>query len=369
MTVKVQGNLTPKLKLPILLLCGLDSLYVSYFLSTGESEIDFDELAYRKERARGARTEEVAAITLGSETFALRPFGRHPYTYVLTGSDFEISLAEHMQPTCYVRFSSVGLWLQGLDELSARFERWCQSLGLRVLRPEVVSRADWAFDYCLPTIDFTEDHFLSRATKDSKWREHGRAQTFQFGKDETVVRVYDKAREIEQQSAKSWFFDLWQQREGVWRVEAQVRGERLRAAGIRTIDDLKALQNDLLRELATAHTSLRVPGADSNRSRWKLHPLWRAFVEDIAALPQTGLVKAIDDPACIKWRLLRQGMALYGSLKGVAALLQARDGLELPPTLQATLAALPALLRPHHNRELWSADVQQRVTKLELGLW
>ena len=37
--------------------------------------------------------------------------------------------------------------------------------------------------------------------------------------------------------------------------------------GIHTIGELKELQNDLLRELATDHTTLRRPGNDTNRAR------------------------------------------------------------------------------------------------------
>ena len=47
---------------------------------------------------------------------------------------------------------------------------------------------------------------MSLASKDSKHREGGRIQTLTFGRDDVVLRVYDKVAEIEQQSHKTWLF-------------------------------------------------------------------------------------------------------------------------------------------------------------------
>ena len=184
-----------------------------------------------------------------------------------------------------------------------------------------------------------------------------------------MLRVYDKVAEIEEQSQKFWFFDLWGFRKGVWRIEFQVRRSRLQLAGINTIDDLRTLQNDLLRELANRHTSLRRPNSDSNRARWPLHPLWEGLLADIARLPQTGLVRDIDPKAALFMRLFYQGRALYGTLKGFAALVSEADQQSTPVTFGALLEALPTALARHHSDILWQADVSKRLKALRLGQW
>lgn len=354
---------------PRLLASGLDSLYVSYYPNVPKSGLDLAEFDYLKEKTKQARDRTFADIEAGSERFALLPFGKNPYRYVLQNDSFEVRLAEHMQPACHVRFSSEGLWKLGLDGLLARFDAWCDSVALKGSQPEVVSRADWAFDYDLPEVDFSQDHFVTRAAKDARHREHGITQTFSFGTGNIVVRVYDKVAEIEQQSGKTWFHEIWGQRENVWRVEFQVRNERLRLGGIETVADLKCLQNDLLRELATNHTSLRRPNGDTNRSRWPMHPLWEALLEDIAALPQTGLVKALDPQRPINFRIEHQAKSLYGNLKSLGTLIAARDGLNTVPKLEHVLEALPVLLERHHWDILWKRAVEDRLAALRLGRW
>ena len=133
---------------------------------------------------------------------------------------------------------------------------------------------DFTFDYHLPALDFTEDHFVSLSAKDSRYREDGKLQTLAFGKGDVVLRFYDKIAEIEQQSEKVWLFDLWGRNTDVWRIEWQIRKNVLRRFGIRTFADLDDGQGDLLRYLAHEHDTVRVPASDSNRSRWPLHPLW-----------------------------------------------------------------------------------------------
>ena len=89
---------------PTLLLSGLDSLYVSYYLDVANSKLDFDELTYQRERIQQSRTDDFAEIELGSETFALRPYGKYPYRYLLANDLFEVRLAENLKPSCHVQF-------------------------------------------------------------------------------------------------------------------------------------------------------------------------------------------------------------------------------------------------------------------------
>lgn len=353
--------------LPRLLLAGTDSLYAGYYVDFGDG-LSLDNLIELKESCRQERAD-LKEITLGTETFGLLPYGTFPYTLTLTNKAMEIKIARSMQPNCYVQFSSEGLWRHGVDGITARFRKWLNSIGATLLRPEKVSRADFAFDFDLPSIDFQPSDFVTRAAKDAQWREHGRLQTLQFGTGECVLRIYDKVAEIEQASGKAWFYDLWGQKEAVWRVEFQLRGERLKTAGIRTLADLDDLSGDLLRELSGKFARLCIPNKGKNRARWPLHPLWLSLQASIAKLNQFGLVSEIAAKNCLALRLHDQGKMVHGHLKGIATVLQEINERDEPYTFDELMEELPSILKPHHHETEWTLGVQDRLQKLRLGRW
>ncbi|MGH6888560.1 MAG: hypothetical protein ACREHF_05110, partial [Rhizomicrobium sp.] len=236
---------------------GIDSLYLSVFIDG--LGIDWEQLAHQKERLRHSPGSDFAEIEFGGERFALHRGGRKPYSFVLSNRAFTLSLGERIQPRCYVQFHSGLLWRKRLDGALNRFHSILANIGGHETRPAIVSRVDAAFDFAIGEPGYRVEHFVSEARKDATWREHQTPQSFQFGKDEVVCRVYDKVAEIEQQSGKDWLFDLWGTREGIWRCEFQIRGERLKDAGISTVAQLRAYLPGLVRHLAKHHTSLRVP--------------------------------------------------------------------------------------------------------------
>ncbi len=344
---------------------GIDSLYLSHF-SDGLG-IDWEGLRFEKEKLRLSPGVSHIEIELGGERLALHRSGQGPYTFRLSNKAFTLGLSERMQPRCYAQFSSHLLWTSGLDAALKLFNAIWQAVGSRPTRPEVVSRVDAAFDFQIAQPDFRTEHFVSQAAKDSTWRENQAPQTFQFGRSDVVCRVYDKIAEIEQQSGKSWLFDIWGVREGVWRAEFQIRGERLKEAGIATVDQMRAYLPSLVKHLARHHTSLRLPGHDSNRSRWPLHPMWRGVIDSVDQLttppehPPPPLLTGSD------YQLQRQLRSLNGDLKSIAATLSATR-IGDPVTLEELAQRLPHLIGPYHSPELWRADVLEKVRKRELGL-
>lgn len=255
----------------------------------------------------------------------------------------------------------------GLNCSIERFNGLMRTAGEREMRPAVVSRVDAAFDFHVAEPDFSTDHFVSLVAKDATWREGGVLQSIQLGTSDVVVRVYDKVAEIEQQSEKHWLFDIWGMREGVWRCELQVRGERLKEHGISTVEQLRAYLPSLVRHLAKNHTSLRIPTGDSNRSRWPVHPMWRSLID---ASDQLTSPPDNPPPPLLNgglYQLHRQLESLVGVLKGIAATLS-RNCPERPVTLLQLLCWLPRMLLRHHSPELWRADVTERIRRRGLGV-
>jgi hypothetical protein len=344
---------------------GIDSLYLSSFIDG--IGIDWESLRYEKEKLQATPGAEFVEIELGGERFALKRGGRKPYSFILKNTAFELQLGENIHPRCHTQFGSELLWLSGLDAALERHAAMWRKVGAHMMRPETIARADAAFDFQIGAPDFGLDDFVSRAAKDNLWREYREAQTFRFGKSDNVCRVYDKVAEIAQQSDKSWLFNIWGVREGVWRSEFQVRGPQLKEAGIATIDQLRAHFPGLIAQLAQHHTSLRVPMDDSNRSRWPFHPMWLGLIDAVGGLlasPERPPPPLLDGT---EYALDRQCQSLLGDLKGLSALIS-RKRPDDPLTLDQVLQWLPKGLRRYHCPELWKADVSQKIRKRELGL-
>lgn len=358
----------PSVTHPRLLLSGIDSLYVSYYVDTAASLIDWEQLEWDKTQLASDRNSDLKEYVIGGERFALLPSGRFPYRYVLKNRDFEIRLSEALSPGCHVQFFSEGLWLQSTDRLIDRVEAWFEALKIRQTRENAVSRIDWAYDCDLPFVDFEPDHILTRAAKEAFWRQHKTYQTLQVGSGDVVIRMYDKIAEITEASDKVFFFDLWGQKENVWRIEAQVRSGRLKKAGIKSTADIAHLSGDLLHDLYHRHTTLRVPTEDTNQSRWPLHPLWQSLQRDIAALPRNGLIEAYSPVNGIEYRLHCIGKSLAGYAKRKAMLEYIQnDGTHIPDPDWA-IESLANLIKQHVRPETWDSDVEKLLARERYGL-
>jgi hypothetical protein len=236
------------------------------------------------------------------------------------------------------------------------------------LRPERLSRVDFTFDYRIDVIDFDEASFVSQATKDNPHRKHRKVQTFCFGEGDLVLRIYNKVDEINEKSAKTWFFDLWGETENVWRIAWQVRKDWLRRFGISTFADLEERQGDLLRVLVNDHTTLRCKNGDSNRSRWPLHPLWRDLQAQVGQMAGLGLVRELDPEALLREREARMAISVYGYLKRFAALRGIRNN--TPEVgFHESLEHLRRKLENVHDELTWENDVARRYNEMRLGQW
>lgn len=353
-----------------LLLFGHDTIQCAYYLRADQgSGIDFERLAIEREVARAAKFREPVVVQLGNLGFLLEPGGsKSGYPFIINNPDFRIEFGEYNVPSFYVTFRSEALWREGVQALHAKFMAWATSLGFMAYRPEGLSRVDYTFDYSLPAIDFDEDSFVSLSSKDAKHREHGKPQTFQFGRDDIVLRVYDKIAEIKQQSSKVWFYDLWGQQADVWRIEWQTRKDVLRRFAIRTFADLHDQQGDLLRYLAEEHTTLRVKAEDTNRSRWVLHPLWLDLQAQIRQLNGTGIYRNVDELGVLNERLMRMATSINGYLKRIAAIRCLQHDKPFMSHGDA-LQHLHSMLATVHDPLDWRQDVEKRIQHMRLGRW
>jgi hypothetical protein len=353
-----------------LLLSGMDTVECAYYLSTaGAHGLDFEQLAQEKELLRQSKSRNPRAIVLGDKEFLLAPYGSSSgYPFLIEHADAVIAFGEFNNPSFYVKYKSLALWNSGALRLHENFLAWATSVGLVPFKPESLSRVDFSFDYQINPVDFTEDHFLSQSKKDSRFRKDGRTQTIQFGRDDVILRVYDKVAEIEEASQKTWFYDLWGVSQNVWRMEWQVRKPVLKRFGLRTFDDLQSGQGDLLRYLAHEHDTLRRPSADRNRSRWPLHPLWHDLQTHIETFNSLGVYRDLDEAALLEERATRIAVAVYGYLKRLAAIDSVRRNRPVGTTGD-TLNLLAGKVGEIHDPFSWDLDVKRRVEQIRMGRW
>ena len=354
----------------LLLLSGHDTIECAYYLAPADDcLLDYERLAVMKEEMRLSKSRKPTPIKLGSEEFLLAGHGtKSGYPFLMENEAFSIQCGEFNKPSFYVAFRSLALWHSSAQGLHERFLAWAQSVGLRAYQPERLSRVDFTFDYHLPLIDFDEDNFVSSFAKDNQHRKNGKVQTFRLGGGDLALRVYNKSDEIQESSAKTWFYDLWGMEQGVWRIEWQARKDWLRVVGIKTFEDLQERQGDLLRVLVNDHTTLRIKTEDSNRSRWPVHPLWQDLQERVAQMEGLGVVRELDMAGLLDERQMRIAIILYGYMKRVAAIHCLQGGLPMISHDEAH-QHLGIMLDQIHDPLTWQNDVERRITEMRLGEW
>ena len=350
------------------LLSGHDTVESAYYLTPGKNcLIDYAALSLQKEKLRLDKSRTPKVINLGDKEFLLRPYGSSSgYSYVIENEDFLISFSELMTPSFFVKFKCLALWQKGLVTLHEDFMDWSKLIGMHAFHEESLSRVDFSFDFEIPKLDFDENSFVSKARKDSRYRKNLIAQTFQFGKGDIVLRVYDKIAEIKEESHKTWFYELWGTDKNVWRAEWQCRKPVLKRFGLHAVDDLIHGQGDLLRYLAAEHDTLRVPNSDRNRSRWPLHTLWAVLQGQVSNMACQGVYREIDHEARLEQRITRIAISVLGNLKQVAAIDCVNKGQQMESCDEA-IARLCDKVKRVHDPFTWMVDVEKRINQLRLG--
>lgn len=354
-----------------LLLNGFDTIQCAYYMEPElNASIDFNELTARRESIRHSKIKKFLPIVIGDLEFLLYQSGsKSGYPFIISNEYFKIEFGEFNVPNFFVTFPSQALWQNSPYLLHEKFIGWASSVGYRQYANESLSRVDYCFDYKIDNLDFDEDSFVSRSVIDSKYRENRKVQTFNFGKDDIVFRVYDKVAEIKNQSDKVWFFILWEEEEDVWRIEWQNRKDILKKFGIITFQDLQERLGILLGYLAEEHDTLRVPSGDSNRSRWPLHPLWIDLQENIKNIAILGVSKVYGQNASIDERKIQMIISMYGYMKRLAAIYCVQNKIGAV-NLKDTNAHIMNVINDKLYEQLsWQMDIEKRQKEILLGEW
>lgn len=278
--------------------CGYDTIQESFNVTiTAEWAEKLYNLRYQAEKSK-----EKVSFRL-SEEFQMNQSGSKGFCYCIGNDDllFLIRNPEGNVPDWQVtvRYLSAGLWEHGYHTLKDRVLTVLKELCYEPNSEDWqrITRCDFCFDFYSP--DFAAEmtpeicrgivgtnktkqqicgntFFEETATGFSGWMKAGRVETLTIGSRGSLqVSVYDKTREITEASGKTWFYKIWGHKyeKDVYRVEIRMCREWLKDRNIRTMEEIEENREYLINE-ALIRRRLAVPCNDSNRSRWKLHPLW-----------------------------------------------------------------------------------------------
>jgi len=277
--------------LPVRVGSGIDTIYIGWYVDVKNDVLE--TLSTKKELAR--EKNQAVMVKLAGQAFRIQSAGIIRFPYILDNSNVTIYIS-HSQtnayPTIRVRFKSLYLWAQGVEDAVKAMREFVNQLGN--VKAEKVSRVDLCADFAGVSIDWADfKKFVSKATDRNIYVTSGdNIMGMKFGRGRVVGRVYNKTTEIKR-TKKQWFYDVWgiDSNEEVWRVEYQLRRDFLKEYGIEEFESLQEVVADIWKYLANDWLAMRELD-NKNVSRRSLTSFWQAVVSVIDFFGNiTGVVR------------------------------------------------------------------------------
>ncbi len=256
-------------------------------------------------KALDPRKGQAITVSLGGEDLQSWPCGsKGGVRWVHEGPEFMLFWRNPEHDWCLsVRYTSVGLWHYGLDALRERVYAMLHAAGCVISTTDKnrVSRADWAFDFYAPRFASEMCHSIipnivmhSSVTGNFFFKGGGRGLTLTMGKTSSTlqIQIYEKTEEIKEASGKDWMIDLWLRNgwmpedgeiKNVWRLEVRMGGDWLKDREANMPDTFNNCLNELVTEALLTHRLTEPSEYDSNRRRWRLHPLYALAYHSIGS--------------------------------------------------------------------------------------
>jgi hypothetical protein len=224
-----------------ILASGVDSLSLSLTVGWRDKKL-FEYLAGLKEKAQiiNDNVEGILKPDGDSEPwkFNIRPHGVRAYTWLLEGKDYFIKIFNSTKPTprpsITIEIRSETLWANGPIHSIEYILDLIEGMGADIHKIKS-SRIDLCADMMIDAElwnPLIKDQAVTRAKLKNSWDYGSDFTGLSIGRGHISSRLYDKVREICQQSKKFWMFDIWglkmdtlQDDKKIIRVEFQLRRE------------------------------------------------------------------------------------------------------------------------------------------------
>ncbi len=283
--------------------CGVDTLEATF---AGILEPEFvEELDRRKKLAQ--QQNQANTILLNESEFHLLPKGASLWPFVVRNDQLLIRFGTAANiPAMSVRMLAEGLAGRGIAALWCEVRRIADDLGLIF---QNCSRIDIALDFQGEW--FTHGDMLNVVCPASfrpVYPNTTNPETFQFGKGDIVVRVYNKSVEIVANKHQWWVFvwrlcDGYIEGEPVYRVEVQLRSKVLKELGFFSVERLIEELPELF-AYGLGWCSLRMPTEDTNHRRRPEDSRWTALRTAFSPSRALGRVRPVTTiigyDACVK---------------------------------------------------------------------
>ena len=267
--------------------------------------------------------------------FNIKGHGAKGYEWILDNNEYLLNIGNWQEPksmpSVMVYIRSETLWRQGPKQAVKDIIEFLASQN-GYIKTVKLSRIDLCVDTLFPVNLWNRDLFDYRVTRATYASIHFNLNALTgitFGKGAISARLYDKHLEIQQQSKKTWMFDVWghqQPPEGkkIIRIEFQLRRETIKELGLDQYNDLFRLQKNLWKYCTQEWLKFQNnPGLKSQQR--KTFPWW----EEI----QNGFEGSQDAMPLIRCKAISKDQdqlfcQTNGLLTSMAALIQERDFLE-----------------------------------------
>lgn len=267
----------------------LDTLKVSFSVNWLDSKI-LEQLEEAKQAAQATEFDS-EPIELSGHTFNCYRTGAALFKYRLVKGDvkFLFSSRNHNStaPNTRLEIGSMSCWAPGYQKTYEEFVKFIELLGGVVMK-ERVSEAHLCADFIGVSIDDVpvqdEDYWITLAHNFNYRSNRRRFSYVSLGKGNLMLRIYDKALELQNNaSKKELFLDVWglDSLEGVsvTRVEFQIRRPVFNSflPKVNTLDDLNNSLKALWDYCSTEWTRLAESPVDRNhhQSRAMTHAWWQ----------------------------------------------------------------------------------------------
>jgi len=275
---------------------GWDSIQEAYALRPTPLLVDLLEIAQAKAQAVD-ESDGIADVELGGHVFKVSARGAKRYRYRIENDDFIILIGTQKHDWAIsVRYLAAGLWEHGWQALRERVLEVLRPVTIQCKRDCVrVTRADWCFDFYAPTLvnevypGAVANVVVHSSVKKFETQTVGigdRSQTITIGSRSSLqVQLYDKTREITEQSGKTWLYPVWIAALGgkspwesrprdVWRLEIRFFRQFLKDRNCRLPHEVQADRDRLVAEALFKRRWVVPQEGDQHRQRWPMHAIW-----------------------------------------------------------------------------------------------
>ncbi|NOS98429.1 MAG: replication initiation factor [Methylotenera sp.] len=318
---------------------GIDSLYVSF---AGELHLDQEaKLEKLKKLAQADLLAEQALsqVELNDHLFEVKDKGTGMFPFTIEDNCFRINLSRRRaksMPMAYVKISSEYLTHKPVLEIIDDLILVLSELGVIEYQPKV-SRIDLFVDFA--SIENMEswhrEAWVTRSEKINQYAVKGEFSGWPIGMGSGMAaRLYNKLLEIAT-SNKGYLVPLWNEagwdgETPIWRLEFELKRDILSQFDVQALNTTLANLNGLWSYATTEWLKLTIPSeADSNRSRWPIHPLW-AYLSSVDFETSGGALSREFSPQRIPSdrRLFDFGFSVISSFMARDGINDLYDGVE-----------------------------------------